>query len=225
MIPIQPRKQDISVEWLTRASKAQAAVAACTDDRGCGVETAGVADGPKTARQKRAALFDKYAALWSELKPTLSRWSYDKCWYTEAREAVSDYHVDHFRPKSRVKSHLLRELALVLGLDELDHGGVAGAVRVTLAPCASEVERSEARDGLQSQAVERQRPEPATRGLRRPRRLDVAEGPRLGIAGPTSPSSRSSVFPRCSVCSMAPSSLRRRCTPGIADDHASPHAT
>jgi uncharacterized protein (TIGR02646 family) len=26
--------------------------------------------------------------------------SHNKCWYTEASEAVSDWHVDHFRPKS-----------------------------------------------------------------------------------------------------------------------------
>lgn len=26
----------------------------------------------------------------------------DKCWYTEALESVSAYHVDHFRPKSRI---------------------------------------------------------------------------------------------------------------------------
>lgn len=58
-----------------------------------------------TAREKRALVFEKRGALWSELKPILLRWSFGKCWYTEAREVVSDYHVDHFRPKGRVKAH------------------------------------------------------------------------------------------------------------------------
>jgi len=29
----------------------------------------------------------------------------NKCWYTEAEESVSSYHVDHFRPKGRVTNH------------------------------------------------------------------------------------------------------------------------
>jgi uncharacterized protein (TIGR02646 family) len=37
--------------------------------------------------------------IWGELKEDLEKLSYGKCWYSEAREIYSYYHVDHFRPK------------------------------------------------------------------------------------------------------------------------------
>lgn len=39
--------------------------------------------------------------IWTELKEDLEYLSFGKCWYSEAREKVSYYHVDHFRPKKR----------------------------------------------------------------------------------------------------------------------------
>jgi len=39
--------------------------------------------------------------IWRELKEDLEYLSFGKCWYSEAREKVSYYHVDHFRPKKR----------------------------------------------------------------------------------------------------------------------------
>jgi len=38
-------------------------------------------------------------AIWTEIKADLELLSFGKCWYSEAREIVSYYHVDHFRPK------------------------------------------------------------------------------------------------------------------------------
>lgn len=38
---------------------------------------------------------------WKALKEELKKLSYGKCWYSEAREIYSYYHVDHFRPKQR----------------------------------------------------------------------------------------------------------------------------
>lgn len=105
MIPVHVREKDVARDWSKRAKTAQAQVAACADDPGCGSSPTGSTTAPKTAHEKRSDLYQKHASLWSELKPALSRWSYDKCWYTEAREVVSDYHVDHFRPKSRVTAH------------------------------------------------------------------------------------------------------------------------
>ena len=39
--------------------------------------------------------------IWTEIKEDLEYLSFGKCWYSEAREKVSYYHVDHFRPKKR----------------------------------------------------------------------------------------------------------------------------
>lgn len=40
---------------------------------------------------------------WAALRAYLSGMSHGKCWYSEAREAVSHYQVDHFRPHGRSK--------------------------------------------------------------------------------------------------------------------------
>lgn len=40
---------------------------------------------------------------WSTVRDYLSGMSHGKCWYSEAREAVSRYQVDHFRPHGRAK--------------------------------------------------------------------------------------------------------------------------
>lgn len=51
--------------------------------------------------EKRKELIDKKASIWGELKDHLLNLSHNKCWYSEAKEAFSHYHVDHFRPKKR----------------------------------------------------------------------------------------------------------------------------
>ena len=52
---------------------------------------------------ERKKLIKKNSGMWKELKSWLTELSYNKCWYSEAKEIVSDYHVDHFRPKNRAK--------------------------------------------------------------------------------------------------------------------------
>lgn len=51
---------------------------------------------------KRRDLITKNAAHWGkpEIKNALLSMSHQKCWYTEADDCVSDWHVDHFRPKA-----------------------------------------------------------------------------------------------------------------------------
>lgn len=51
---------------------------------------------------KRRELIKTNAALWGkpEIKNALLAMSHHKCWYTEADDCVSDWHVDHFRPKA-----------------------------------------------------------------------------------------------------------------------------
>lgn len=41
--------------------------------------------------------------IWKDLKPWLLEISHNKCWYSEAKELISDYDVDHFRPKILAK--------------------------------------------------------------------------------------------------------------------------
>jgi hypothetical protein len=43
------------------------------------------------------------ANAWAALREHLSAMSHNKCWYSEAREVVSRYQVDHFRPHGRAK--------------------------------------------------------------------------------------------------------------------------
>jgi hypothetical protein len=48
--------------------------------------------------------------LWQELAVPLKQLFYDKCWYSESRNPMSDKNVDHFRPKNAVA-------------EEASHGG------------------------------------------------------------------------------------------------------
>jgi uncharacterized protein (TIGR02646 family) len=52
-------------------------------------------------KAKRKAYIDSKGAIWGEVKDALLQMSHNKCWYSEAPDAVSDWHVDHFRPKLR----------------------------------------------------------------------------------------------------------------------------
>lgn len=51
----------------------------------------------------RAAFIKANASKWTAIREYLSAMSEGKCWYSEARESVSRYHVDHFRPHGRAK--------------------------------------------------------------------------------------------------------------------------
>lgn len=53
--------------------------------------------------KERKAYIDANRDKWSAVRDFLSGMSYGKCWYSEAREAVSRYQVDHFRPHGRAK--------------------------------------------------------------------------------------------------------------------------
>nr|CAA6800108.1 MAG: Unknown protein [uncultured Thiotrichaceae bacterium] len=57
-----------------------------------------------TTVEERETVIEKYKRLWQD--PLLKNWLLqqfnNKCWYTEAQDSVSAYHVDHFRPKGRV---------------------------------------------------------------------------------------------------------------------------
>jgi uncharacterized protein (TIGR02646 family) len=56
----------------------------------------------KTAKARKK-LIEANQSLWRELEPWLHELSHDKCWYSEAKDCASYWHVDHFRPKNEVK--------------------------------------------------------------------------------------------------------------------------
>ncbi|MBU2511774.1 hypothetical protein KJ966_10560 [bacterium] len=55
-------------------------------------------------REKRQEILDKHEGFWRDdrIRNWLLKQFNNKCWYTEAQESVSPYHVDHFRPKGRI---------------------------------------------------------------------------------------------------------------------------
>ncbi len=57
----------------------------------------------ETCMKKKKKIIDSNAALWRELKKHLASLSYNKCWYSEANDVFSHYHVEHFRPKKAAK--------------------------------------------------------------------------------------------------------------------------
>ncbi|MGN6152646.1 MAG: hypothetical protein ACTHOH_11675 [Lysobacteraceae bacterium] len=52
---------------------------------------------------QRKAYINANRDKWAAVRAYLSGMSHGKCWYSEAREAVSRYQVDHFRPHGRSK--------------------------------------------------------------------------------------------------------------------------
>lgn len=55
-----------------------------------------------TSKTARDQFIDSNQKVWKALKSDLKQLSYGKCWFSEAREIYSHYHVDHFRPKKKV---------------------------------------------------------------------------------------------------------------------------
>jgi hypothetical protein len=57
-------------------------------------------------KEDRKAFIKANSAAWSQVRGELALMSHNKCWYTEAREGVSLYQTDHFRPHGRAKQAL-----------------------------------------------------------------------------------------------------------------------
>lgn len=85
MIFIDVSKLNIPQEWLEKAKRLTDELMRIND--------------PGT----RAEFITHHAALWQELKKELEAISFNKCWYCEAQNIRGDLHVDHYRPKIRVK--------------------------------------------------------------------------------------------------------------------------
>lgn len=54
----------------------------------------------KAAKDK---IIDDNAAHWGKLKSWLLELSHNKCWFSEAKDVFSHWHVEHFRPKKTAK--------------------------------------------------------------------------------------------------------------------------
>lgn len=52
---------------------------------------------------QRNAIIDRHQALWGELKDWLLQLSHGKCWFSEAKDCFSYFHVEHYRPKKNAK--------------------------------------------------------------------------------------------------------------------------
>lgn len=51
----------------------------------------------------KIAFINKHQKTWKELEGFLKTISHGKCWYSEAKDCASYWHVDHFRPKAEIK--------------------------------------------------------------------------------------------------------------------------
>lgn len=67
-----------------------------------------IAEGERLTRElmelspdQRNDFIDRHDAYWGKLKEHYMDLSHGKCWYTEAKEIASHFHMDHFRPKKK----------------------------------------------------------------------------------------------------------------------------
>jgi len=84
MIFVHQDPSEIPEAWLAKVARLQAELEACAD-----------------GAARKAFVRSARASIWGEIKEQLLALSHNKCWYSEASDAVSDWHVDHYRPKGR----------------------------------------------------------------------------------------------------------------------------
>lgn len=58
----------------------------------------------KTSEAERSKFINGKSHIWKGLKSELEKISHKKCWYCEAKNTRADFHVDHHRPKNKVKN-------------------------------------------------------------------------------------------------------------------------
>lgn len=83
MIFVFQDESKIPVEWLDKVAVLQSQLESISDS------------------QSRILFIQRNSSVWGEIKEQLLEMSGGKCWYSEAPDAVSDWHVDHFRPKGK----------------------------------------------------------------------------------------------------------------------------
>lgn len=55
-----------------------------------------------TIEDKKTFLNTGANQTWTQLKPAFEKLSHQKCWFTEAYATVSDFQIEHFRPKKKI---------------------------------------------------------------------------------------------------------------------------
>jgi uncharacterized protein (TIGR02646 family) len=55
--------------------------------------------------ESRKSEINRRRQIWTDLKEKLGALSNKKCWYCESKEIRSDKHIDHYRPKNRVREN------------------------------------------------------------------------------------------------------------------------
>ncbi len=68
------------------------------------LRSSGDAEDAKLKVQARNKVIDDNSGHWGELKDWLLALSHGKCWFTEAKDLCSHWHVEHFRPKKLAKN-------------------------------------------------------------------------------------------------------------------------
>lgn len=102
------------------------------------LRAAALTESLKTAANKEARheIIDSNSNLWGEIKAWLMAFSDDKCWFSEARDTYSHWHVEHFRPKKEAKNPN-REGYWWLAFDYLNYrlcGGVGNSKKGSYFP-------------------------------------------------------------------------------------------
>jgi hypothetical protein len=83
MIPVEYGDEEPPQEWLDRAAALTAQLEAAATP------------------EERADIIDANQACWQDLKDWLLRLHHQKCWFSEAKDLFSYWHVEHFRPKKK----------------------------------------------------------------------------------------------------------------------------
>jgi uncharacterized protein (TIGR02646 family) len=98
----EPWTEDEWQAWLDTSKDLLAQVKATTEETE-GLLKAGDSEGCKEKIKARNEFMSSKSSHWSKLKPWLLALSHGKCWFSESKDVYSDYHVEHFRPKSEAK--------------------------------------------------------------------------------------------------------------------------
>jgi len=85
VIHIKYRGEKPSPEWLEKARRLTERLNAATGE------------------EERNRIIDENSHVWGELKAWLLDLSHNKCWFSEANDSYSYWHVEHFRPKKSAK--------------------------------------------------------------------------------------------------------------------------
>ncbi|WP_295879204.1 hypothetical protein [uncultured Thiohalocapsa sp.] len=98
----EPWSQEEWDAWLQRSATFLAQVKLMTEEADA-LRRSGDEESAREKLKARNDFMRKKSNHWGKLKPWLLALSHGKCWFSESKDIYSDYHVEHFRPKSEAK--------------------------------------------------------------------------------------------------------------------------